>query len=167
MHQHNNHKGRVRFLTALVALPLVCAPSGCSYLFVRPPPPQVDRAAQEDYEAPCTRRRVAPVLDTIAGALAGGYGALFLLIGSAERSSENRRAVPSWEPIKDHSSSNTFLTLGVGALALGITEAFSAGYGYTTTRECREIYPIAPKRPKLKAWAPDARWNEWPRTPRP
>lgn len=164
MHQHNRNNGRLRFIAALIAVPLACAPGGCSYLFVRPPPPQVDQVAQEHYEAPCTRSKLPAVLDTIAGGVSTGFGLLFLLAGAAERSDENSRAVPSWEPRKKHDTSDTLLTLGVGALALGITDALSATYGYNMVNECRSIYPRAPKQ---KVWAPDARWNAWPRTPRP
>jgi|GEM_PF-2472261 len=164
MHQQNKNNGRLRFIAALLAVPLACAPSGCSYMVVRPPPPQVDRLALEVYDAPCTRSKAQPIVDTIVGGVSGGFGLLFLAIGAGERGDEDARGVPSWAPKKDHSSSDTLLTLGVGALALGIAEAFSARYGYNAVNECRSIYPRAPRR---KVWAPDARWNAWPPAPRP
>lgn len=95
--------------------------AGCSLGFVAGPPPE--HAALPSFS--CSDSRVAPVLDTVLGSLAG------LIALSAAGSTD-----AMWEMNNPGSSSRTN-TIAVLA-PLAALEAASAYYGYTRVHACSE-----------------------------
>lgn len=95
---------------------LACASTGCSLLFVKPP--SSDGAKQ------CTRSKLAPVLD----ALAGSAEVVRTGVAIAAEDSEYQDA-----PI----SRSTDIALGVGFTALFVGSAI---YGAVNTSECSKQY---------------------------
>ena len=115
-------------ILALASLPT----AGCSWLFVNKPPQQPIPASPP---MECTASVASPVIDTVvAVALAAGGAATIVL-------SEQQR--PSSCPPLAFCEINTMYTVG-GALlmAAAIPTAFSAGYGFSKTSDCRRLKEI-------------------------
>jgi hypothetical protein len=115
-------------ILALASLPT----AGCSWLFVNKPPKQPIPASPP---IECTASVASPVIDTvIAVALAAGGAATIVL------SEQNRPS--SCAPLA-FCEINTMYTVG-GALlmAAAIPTAFSAGYGFSKTSDCRLLKEV-------------------------
>ena len=143
-----------RALVVTLSIALVTQPA-CSYLAVMAPPEGQPPSPVPQPTAPCTRRMVAPVLDTIGAVTVGAYGVLFTAIGAEWRSNTSDHVQPSWDPDPEHGGANTLLTLGIGTLVIAAITGLSAVHGYRTVHECRSLYPLPPRVPRSqRRWLP-------------
>jgi hypothetical protein len=117
-----------------VVLGLALVPgTGCSWIFVNKPPPDPVPVTPP---VVCTTSVASPVVDTVLAAVALGTGIAAIAISS--KSSESGPC--TYFCSLDLSGLNTAGTVsGVILAAMAIPLAFSAGYGYSTTAECREL----------------------------
>ena len=117
----------------LVALGLALVPgTGCSWIFVNKPPTDPVPVAPP---VVCTTSVASPVVDTVLAAAALGTG-----IAAIATSSKSSGSCTGGFGCIDLSGLNTAgMVSGVVLAATAIPLAFSAGYGYSTTAECREL----------------------------
>jgi len=115
----------------LVALGLALVPgTGCSWKFVNKPPPDPVPVTPP---VVCTTSVASPVVDTVLAAAALGTGIAAIAISSKSSGSATGGFI-------DLSGLNTAgMVSGVVLAATAIPLALSAGYGYSTTAECREL----------------------------
>jgi hypothetical protein len=110
--------------------------SGCSWIFVQPPPPDYGRGRDLD----CTTNRAAPVIDTIF-TITNVISALYV---AGQNNVTNKGA-----------------SVGLG-LSVAALWGMSAGYGYSNTSQCEEAkasmsgryYSPAAVRPRPAALPP-------------
>lgn len=100
--------------------------SGCSFVFVRPPPPD-----NEPRERGCTESRAAPVLDAIFAALQGAN----LVYAVASSDAEWANTFGGDPPL----SRGAAVPLYALATAVG---TFGAYYGFHNTGVCREAHVV-------------------------
>jgi hypothetical protein len=117
----------------LAALGLSLVPgTGCSWIFVNKPPPDPVPVTPP---VVCTTSVASPVVDTVLAAAALGTGIAVIAI-----SSKSSGSCTGGFGCIDLSGLNTAgMVSGVVLAATAIPLAFSAGYGYSTTAECREL----------------------------
>ena len=135
---------RVTPLTA-VLLASLTATSGCSWLFVQPPPKGYDGRGPVQ----CTTSRVAPVFDTIFT----GTNVVSAIYVAGQENAQNKQAA---------------VGLGLSVAALWMASAI---YGYSNTSECEQAmdggggysYPPPRRAPPARRAAPVAP----PRAPAP
>ena len=122
-HAHMPERAQQRLLTsgAITAAALLC--TGCSFVFVKAPPADVDDVSPYT-SRPCTSSKLAPVLDTV---LAGGYAARAVAA-----------AVIVDEKVYERAGVSRELDLGVAA-ALSTVFVASAVYGYSATASCTQF----------------------------
>jgi len=115
-------------ILALASLPT----AGCSWLFVNKPPQQPILASPP---IECTASQASPVIDTVmAVALAAGGVATIAVSEGA------RRNCSGWLSMCEL---NTAATVGGAILvAAAVPTAFSAGYGFSKTSDCRLLKEI-------------------------
>ncbi|HET8725234.1 MAG TPA: hypothetical protein VFM53_13645 [Anaeromyxobacteraceae bacterium] len=120
---------------ALMVLALGLVPgTGCSWILVNKPPPDPIPATPP---LACTSSVAAPVVDTVLAAAALGTGIAFLVMGSQPTGS-----CTGFGCI-DLSGLNKAGVIAGGVLAAtAIPLGFSAGFGYATTAECRELKDV-------------------------
>jgi hypothetical protein len=116
-----------------VVLGLALVPgTGCSWIFVNKPPPDPVPVTPP---VVCTSSVASPVIDTVLAAAALGTG-----IAAIAMSSKSSGSCTGGFGCIDLSGFNTAgIVAGVVLSATAIPLAFSAGYGYSTTDECREL----------------------------
>ena len=116
----------------LVALGLALLPgTGCSWILVHKPPPDPVPVTPP---VVCTSSVASPVVDTVLAAAALGTG-----IAAVAMSSRSGGSCTGFGCI-DMSGLNTAGTIvGVVLGFAAVPLAFSAGYGYSTTAECRDL----------------------------
>lgn len=102
---------------------LVVSSTGCSFIFVKPPP-SPEPGTTSAGPGRCTSSKVAPVLDTL---FTGLEGARIVYAATAADS--------VYSDPKQPLSRGTDIALGVGFAALFLS---SAVYGYINTAECSE-----------------------------
>jgi hypothetical protein len=112
---------------ALGGLGLLVSASGCSLLFVTPPPAD-GRIVQR--KGKCTRGVAAPIVDSLVGGLQVARTAL------AAAADDKVYADPK-QPL----SRGADIGIGVGLTALFVG---SAAYGFINTAECREVEDRTP-----------------------
>jgi len=117
MKQHRSATARV-----IAAAALLAATPGCSFLFVKTPPPADGRLVSSK---DCTSSLVAPIIDSGVGAFQVGRTVLAATADDSVYDDPN--AVLSRE---------ADIALGVGFTALFVS---SAVYGYVHTGHCREL----------------------------
>ena len=86
----------------------------------------------------CTTSVASPVIDTVAGALAAAMGVAFIASGTMPVAP---CSPPDWcfgQDLSRGVTTGLAVTGGV-LLASAIPLAFSAGYGYATTADCRQL----------------------------
>jgi len=124
--------------------------TGCSLGFVAGPPPE--HAALPSFS--CSDSKVAPVLDTVLGSLAG------LVVLSAAGSTD-----AMWEMTNPGSSSRTSTIAAFAPLAA--LEAASAYYGYTRVHACNEARQQALARVQTRLPGMQPIWPPAAMTPAP
>ena len=112
---------------------VICsAQLGCSFVFVKSPPPTESRRRDPfDAVADCTETRVPPILDTVAASIAGASA--LVVVGTLT-------GTPSPNTTAQQTNQNDTIRaemFWVGLVTGGVTLA-SAIWGYRTTRKCRE-----------------------------
>ena len=106
--------------------------TGCSWLFVTKPP-EPPRPASPPLE--CTTSVAWPVIDTVAAGLLAAPGVATLVAASPQAT-----GTPCTSYCGLFSAMNTGIAVGGGVLvAAAVPLAFSAGHGYATTAECRQL----------------------------
>ena len=116
----------------VVALGLALMPgTGCSWILINKPPPEPVPVTPP---VVCTTSVASPVVDTVLAVAALGTG-----IAAIAMSSESSGSCTGIGCV-DLSGLNTAgVVAGAVIGAAAIPLAFSAGYGYSTTAECREL----------------------------
>jgi len=115
-------------LLALTLLPF----TGCSWLLVtKPPEPPLPASPPLE----CTTSVASPVMDTVAAGLLAGLGVATIVAASPQ-------AIGT--PCTDYCGLFRGLTAGIAVggavlVAAAVPLAFSAGYGYATTSDCRQL----------------------------
>jgi hypothetical protein len=104
----------------LLAVVLLVATGGCSFLFVEGPPREHRQMAYFD----CTESRLVPILETILVAAEGLYLSAALRASDAE-----------WEEDNDGLDRDDAIALSV---VRGSVFATSAVFGYVRSSDCRE-----------------------------
>ena len=123
-----------RVVAALVVLAMGPA-SGCSWIFVtRAPEPPVPSEPPVN----CTTSVASPVVDTVAAALLAASGVALIVSGAY---AVPPCSAPDWCFGQDlaRGFATGFTVTGGVMLASAIPLAFSAGYGYATTADCRGV----------------------------
>ena len=120
---------------ALVASVAVLQGTGCSWIFVTKAP---ERPVPPEPSAACTTSVASPVVDTVAGAMVAAMGVAFIVSGTMPVAP---CSPPDWCFGQDLARGvNTGLAVTGGVLlASAIPLAFSAGYGYSRTADCRQV----------------------------
>jgi hypothetical protein len=119
------------FVSVLVAFALAPG-TGCSWIFVHQPPTDPIRVAPP---VVCTTSVASPVVDTVLAAAALGTG-----IAAVAMNSKSSGSCTGGFGCLDMSGLKTAgIVAGVVLGATAIPLAFSAGYGYSATAECREL----------------------------
>ena len=123
-----------RFRLGSVALTaLLLMSTGCSWIFVKKPPPLPVEPAPP---VACTQSVAAPVLDTIGTVLLATAGVLTIVGGTH---------VTSCSPGCNYVSCSCapaptpYIVAGVAVVGLATTLGFSAASGYSTTARCRDL----------------------------
>jgi hypothetical protein len=111
-----------RGIAAMLALPSLPT-AGCSWIFVNKPPREPTHATPP---VECTSSVASPVIDTGAAGLLVGAGVAAIVASSHEKA--------NW--IID--TKGMYMAGGILSFAAAVPLAFSAGYGYSTTSECRQ-----------------------------
>ncbi len=131
----------------LLAFGMALAQTGCSFIFVKAPPPSNERNIAPD-EMPvarrCTRSYTAPVLDTI---WAGLHGLGLASLAAASESSTKDR--------------DSLIGIEIAWLTLAVS---SAVWGYTKVGECREV--MGPEEEE-RSWSIGQKPVESPTAPPP
>ena len=110
---------------------LLMAP-GCSWLFVKAPPPAPPNRSRPLPPVECTSSVAAPAMDTGGVVLFGLVGAGTVVVGAGTSTCPAFFCQSSgWKTGE--------IVAGVAMLALATTLGFSAAYGYSTTAECQNL----------------------------
>jgi hypothetical protein len=116
----------------LVAVALALVPgTGCSWIFVHKPPPEPVPVTPP---AVCTTSVAAPVVDTVLAAAALGTG-----IAAIAMSSKSSGSCTGFGCINMSGLNTAGMVAGAVLGVASVPLAFSAGHGYSTTEECREL----------------------------
>jgi hypothetical protein len=84
----------------------------------------------------CTQSNATPTIDTVLSVAALGVGVAGIVIGSQP----SAPCTPGTLCLGiDNTVKTGELVGGIGLVASAVALAFSAGYGYSTTAECREL----------------------------
>jgi len=122
---------RRRLVSILAGCALVPG-TGCSWIFVNQPPSDPVPVAPP---VVCTTSVASPIVDTVLAAAALGVG-----IATAAMSSKSGGTCTGSFGCMNMSGLNTAGTaMGVVLGLAAVPLAYSAGYGYSTTAECREL----------------------------
>jgi hypothetical protein len=106
--------------------------TGCSWIFVNQPPPAPLPVAPP---VVCTSSVATPIIDTVLATAALSVG-----IATVAMSSKSSGSCTGGFGCLDLSGLNTVgMVAGAVLGATAVPLAFSAGYGYSTTAECREL----------------------------
>lgn len=120
---------------AFVATVAVLEGTGCSWIFVTRAP---ELPVPLEPPVACTTSVASPVIDTVAGALVAAMGVAFIASGTMPVAP---CSPPDWcfgQDLSRGVTTGLAVTGGV-LLASAIPLAFSAGYGYARTADCRQL----------------------------
>lgn len=106
---------------------------GCSWIFVRKPPPGPVEAAPR---LECTSSVVSPVLDTVGAVYAAGLGLYLMIVGIQ---SESHCSPSSPCSPEGYAFRGSIILAGATAVAAAVPLGFSAAYGYEKTSDCRRL----------------------------
>ena len=125
----------VRGLASLLAMASLPT-TGCSWLFVNKPPQQPIPASPP---MECTASQASPVIDSVVAGLMAVGGAAIIVVSARNRS---QHACTASGTLGD-CDLYTYAFAGGGLLmAAAIPTAFSAGYGFSKTSDCRLLKEI-------------------------